>query len=212
MKKITDKDLKELVLNELAKIKSAGYPNDLKMGKMDKSKQSDGMDEEESTTTGKSEVPYIENAPKGMNTQDKEHGHDEKIKTAVAVEATSKTKKGGNIEGQHEASFTSKKENPKLDDRNDTFAADKVGIKPEMNTQDDNIDDKGQKVFVKPGTDLKKGNSIGQKKAISSQKAENEKEKVERIAKGIQLPESFRNKKELLDFVKNEAIKITSII
>ena len=40
----------------------------------------------------------------------------------------------------------------------------------------------------------------------------NEKEKVEAIAKGIQLPETFKNKKELMNFINEEANKLSKLI
>ena len=54
------------------------------------------------------------------------------------------------------------------------------------------------------------GASTGQHAAKFSEKAQNEKETAERIATGIQLPESFKNKSELINFINEEAKKLSN--
>ena len=214
-------EFKQYVLAEAAKIISAGNPTDLKMNSMDKLANSDGAalvkTKEKGGFEKKTEAPV--NTPEEftkveeptevkMNKNDKDQGHDEKIATAVEVEAAKTTKKGGNIEGQHDGTFTSKKDNPKVTEDNDpTQAGGKPGITPEMNSTDKLIDD-GTKTMVTAGAELNKGFNTGQKKAVAHEKAENEKETLKMKVDAVQLPESFKTKKDLLEFIEKESRRL----
>ena len=145
-----------------------------------------------------------------MNQNDKEGGSDEKIAAAVEVEAAGSTKKGDSVEGMHNANFESKDKGPSTDSSK-PFEEKKEKV--EMNEMDKEGDQKeGAKTFVQPGTEMSKGASTGQHKANFSEEAKNEKDKVEAIAKGIQLPEKFENKKALLKFINEEAAKIAKLL
>jgi len=207
MKKISEKDLKEIILSETQNIISKGYTNDLKMNQMDASKNNDGTSEKKEVKTGNGSEPYLEKAKEGVNLMNDEKGNGEKISTAVSVEADKKINKGGSIEGQHKADFESKKENPKVSVENDPFAKNKIGITPEMNKEDKEID-LGTVTFAETGKELDKGSSVGQKKLVPSETAKNVDDKIKSIAKAIQLPESFKSEKELVGFIKTEAIKL----
>ena len=72
----------------------------------------------------------------------------------------------------------------------------------------DKAGEEGAKTYVEAGAESKEG----QPKANFSETAKNEKEKTEAIAKAIQLPESFKNKKDLMNFINEEAKKISKLL
>lgn len=222
-KQITTKELQQYIISEAMKMLNAGDALEVEMNQNDKEAGSDGKPgtalvatKEKGGFETKSEAPAkAENIEKTeeptdvkMNQNDKEGGSDEKIAAAVGVEAAGSTKKGGSVEGMHNADFESKDKNPSTD-ASKPFEEKKEKV--EMNEMDKLIDD-GTKTYVEPGTELSKGASTGQHKAKYSEEAKNEKEKVDVIAKGIQLPEGFKNKNELLQFIKEEASKIAKLI
>jgi len=112
----------------------------------------------------------------------------------VSVDAKSATHSKDDIKGMHKSDFDSKTSN-----END--------IDVDMDQNDKNIDDNVPKTYVTAG----KSPKDGQKTPKVFDKAQNEKD-VEPIAKGIQLPEGFENKKytqkELFSFVISEAKKL----
>ncbi len=211
-KSVKLEDLRTMIIQEAEKIISLGQPTDVEMNKMDRVDNSDGKAYVKSDAKG-----FVKKAPKSiekteeptdvkMNEMDKEQGHDEKISAATEVKAATSTKSGDSIEGMHNSTFESKKDNPSTE--SSTPFEDR---KKEVNMNEMDKDDKegvDAKTFVKPGSELKKGDSTGQAKAEFSKEAKNDKETKERIAKAIQLPESFKNKSELLNFINEEAKKI----
>lgn len=230
-KKVNLEELKEIIrqdaleiINE-QKITSKGDPTELDMNTLDREDNSEGKAKVKVSKTGKmetksgvaktEEVYNEDGSVKDMNQQDDDQGHDEEIATAVEVKAAAKTKKGGHIEGQREGDFTSKKENPKVSVDNDPMSEDKVGIEPEMN-KEDKEQDEGTKTFVEPGAEMSKGHSTGQKKAVPSESAKNEKdayeEKLRASIETVQLPEGFKNKGEMLSFIKSKARKLLSTV
>jgi hypothetical protein len=143
-----------------------------------------------------------------MNEMDGDQGHDEQIAAAVKVDATSSTKKGPSVEGMKNSDFESKDKNPSTAS---STPFEERKEKVEMNSQD-KADEGGAKTYVEPGAELHKGASTGQHAAKFSEKAQNEKETAERIAQGIQLPESFKNKAELINFINEEAKKLSETL
>jgi len=214
-KKINLEELEKLIKEEAQKIMSQGEPLETEMNKMVpeektapakvKAKETGGFE----TKAADDENPLEEK----MNKQDDDQGHDEEIATAVAVEASKKTKKGDSIEGMHDGDFTSKKDNPKVTVENDPTSAEKVGDDPQAEAKKlDKEVDEGTKTFVEPGAEIKKGFSTGQKKSVASEDAKNEEETAKMEVQTVQLPEGFKNKKEMESFILKEAIRISKLI
>lgn len=230
MKKITisPEDLKRLIKEEASKILKeeadkiidAGDTMDVEMNQLDRvdnsdgsafTKNTDGKFEKKKANMTNEELP----TDVKMNKNDKDQGHDEEIAAAVKVSAANSTKKGTkdnpSIEGMKNGNFESKTKNPStssstpFEDRKE---------KVDMNSQDKNIDDQGAKTYVEAGGDVTGGekHTTGQKKAVVKEKAPESDETKERIAKGIELPEGFKNKKELLNFINEEAKKISKLL
>lgn len=222
-KKITKDELKKYIISEAMKMLNVGDVMDVEMNAMDKEVGSDGKEasalvktKEKGGFEKKSEAPdaaeNIENEEESMevdmNQNDKEGGSDEKVAAAVSVEAASSTKKGESVEGMHNANFESKEKNPSTD-VSKPFEEKKEKV--EMNSMDKEGED-GAKTYVEAGSEMSNGHSKGQPKANYSEEAKNEKEKAESIAKAIQLPEGFKNKKDLMNFIKEEAEKLAKLI
>lgn len=230
MKKITvsPKDLKKLIKEEAyrilreesGKIISAGNTLDVNMNSLDRVDNSDGSAftkntngrfEKKKANMSNADIPTDVN----MNQKDKDQGHDEKIAAAVKVDASSSSKKGTadnpHIEGMRNSKFDSKKGNQStkastpFEDRKDEV---------NMNSLDKTNDKGGAKTYVEAGADIKgrEKHTTGQKKAEASERAPESKETYERIAKGIELPEGFKNKKELIDFINENAKKVSKLI
>jgi hypothetical protein len=222
-KQITKSELQKYIISEAMKMLNAGDAMDVEMNQNDKEVGSDGnpgtalvKTKEKGGFEKKSDAPAaaenIEDTEEAtevtMNQNAKEGGSDEKISAAVKVDAASSTKKGDSIEGMHNADFESKTKGPSTE-ASTPFEEKKENV--EMNSMDEAKDD-GAKTFVQPGADMSKGASTGQAKASWSETAKNEKEKAEAIAKAIQLPESFKGKTDLLNFINEEAKKISKLL
>lgn len=218
--KLNLSELKKMIIAEAEKIMSLGDPLSVDMNKMTNPGNSTGdalvMAKEKGGFVKKSAEPKaaenIEDTEEpleiDMNEMDGDQGHDEQIAAAVKVDAASSTKKGASVEGMKNANFDSKDKNPSTAS-SAPFEEREENVK--MNSQD-KADNGGAKTYVEPGAELHRGASTGQHKANFSEKAQNEKETAERIAQGIQLPESFKNKSELLSFINEEAKKISSLL
>lgn len=222
-KKITVKELQKYIISEAIKMLNAGDAMEVDMNTMDKEVGSDGKPgtalvktKEKGGFETKSSAPAkAENIEKTeeptevkMNQNAKEGGSDEKIAAAVAVEAAGSTKSGPSTEGMKNAKFDSKDKNPSTE-VSAPFDEKEGDVK--MDKMDKLVDD-GTKTFVEPGADMSKGLSTGQPKANWSEKAKNEKEKAESIAKAIQLPEGWKSKKDLLNFIKEESKKVSKTL
>jgi len=148
-----------------------------------------------------------------MNQKDKDQGHDEEIAAATKVSAASSEKNGPSTKGQKNGDFESKKTNPKAE-TGAPFKEQKKDI--DMLEMDKTNDGEGAKTVVTPGGDItsKEVHTTGQKGAKTHSSADevNEKETEDRIAIGIQLPESFKNKSALENFIKEEAIKVAKLL
>lgn len=219
--KINLKTLEKLVIAESERLMSLGDPIDSDMNQMDdelgnskgdslvKSKEKGGFEKKSAAPKAAKNIEDTEEPLEvDMNEMDDDQGHDEKIAAAVKVDATGSKKSGPSTEGQHNAKFDSKKENPSTAS-SEPFEERKTKV--EMNSEDKEGKD-GAKTYVEVGSEMSNGMSKGQHKANYSEKAKNEKETAERIAQGIQLPETFKNKKELLSFINEEAKKLSKLI
>ncbi len=229
MKKITisPEDLKRLIKEEASKILKegadkiidAGDTMDVEMNQLDRvdnsdgsafTKNTDGKFEKKKANMTNEELP----TDVKMNKNDKDQGHDEKIAAAVKVSATNSTKKGTkdnpSIEGMKNGKFDSKKGNQAV--KASTPFEDRKE-KVDMNSEDRVVGD-GAKTYVEAGGDItgKEKHTTGQKKAVAKEKAPESKETQERIAKGIELPEAFKSKKELMNFINENAKKISKLL
>lgn len=219
LKRLIKEEASKILKEEADKIIDAGDTMDVDMNAMDRVDNSDGSAYTKNTD-GKFEKKKA-NMENGdlptdvkMNQQDKDQGHDEKIAAAVKVDAANSTKKGTadnpHIEGMKNGNFESKKGNQgtsastPFEDRKD---------KVEMNSQDREMDE-GAKTYVEAGGDItgREKHTTGQKKAEAKEKAPESKDSYERIAKGIELPEGFKNKKELLNFINENAKKVSKLL
>lgn len=218
--KLNLSELKKMVISEAEKIMNLGDPLEVDMNKMTnpgnstgdalvKAKENGGFEKKGAAPDTADNIEDTEEPLEvDMNEMDDEQGHDEQIAAAVKVDAANSKKKGASVEGMHNADFDSKDKNPSTAS---SAPFEKREEKVEMNSQDKATDD-GAKTYVEAGTELSKGASTGQHKANFSEKAHNEKETAERIAQGIQLPESFKNKADLLNFINEEAKKLSDIL
>lgn len=219
LKKLIKEEASKIIKEEADKIIDAGDTMDVDMNSMDRvdnsdgsafTKNTDGKFEKKKANMENSELP----TEVKMNKQDDDQGHDEEIAAAVKVDAASSTMKGTadnpHIEGMHNSDFESKKGNQStkastpFEDRNDNV---------EMNSEDREMDE-GAKTYVEAGGDVKGGekHTTGQKKAVVKEKAPEKDDPYGRIAKGIELPENFKNKKELLNFINEEAQKVSKLL
>lgn len=222
MKKLSIKpsELKNLIKEEAMKIISAGNPMEIDMNSMDRVENSEGsayIKNKDGKFEKKRPVDMTnEKLPTDvkMNKNDDDQGHDEEIAAAVKVDAANSTKKGSkdnpHIEGMKNSNFDSKKNNPST---SSSTPFEERKEKVEMNSQDKEMDE-GAKTYVEAGSEItgREKHTTGQKKAVTNEKAPGSQETAERIAKGIELPESFKNKKELLNFINEQAKKISNLI
>lgn len=220
LKKLIKEEASKILKEEANKIVDAGDTMDVKMNAMDRADNSDGSAYTKNVD-GKFEkkkaadMTNEENPTEvKMNKQDKDQGHDEEIAAAAKVEASKSTKKGSkdnpHIEGMHNSDFESKKGNQ--DTKASTPFEDRKD-KVEMNSQDSEGEG-GAKTYVEAGGDItgKEKHTTGQKKAVAKEEAPEKDDPYGRIAKGIELPESFKNKKELLGFINEQAKKASKLL
>ena len=218
--KLNLSELKKMIISEAEKIMSLGDPLSIDMNKMTSPGNSTGdalvMAREKGGFVKKSAAPdaakNIEDTEEplevDMSEMDGYQGHDEQIAAAVKVDAASSTRKGPSVEGMKNSNFESKDKNPSTAS---STPFEERKEKVDMNSQD-KADAGGAKTYVEAGAELHNGASTGQHKASFSEKAQNEKETAERIAQGIQLPENFKNKAELLNFINEEAKKLSDTL
>jgi hypothetical protein len=218
------------IINE-EKIQSLGTPTELEMNKMDGSKNSSGA---QMNTSGKVKTESPKNTPKefvatkdpvDVQMDERGEGWDEEIATAAKIEGIKSQKPGTetnpHIKGQPKANVTSKKDQPNLTVENDPT---KEGGKPgdKGNQTEMNKEDKEDKQ-VTPKTQVlgkgeisKDGFSKGQtdKEVNVEPKQETDEKRNKQLdaIKTIQLPESFKNKSELMKFIREEANRISKII
>jgi hypothetical protein len=242
IKKITAEDFRQMVLaeaknikkqlseeKEQTSIKSLGDPIGQKLNKNDGLGDSNKALVFKGTKNSESKSGKASStapADVKMNANAKTQGSDTKAATAVSVKAGSEKGGKGVTAGQHNATFESKKENPKKE----VSAPFVEKNKEEMNTMDKNIDDAGTKTFVEAGAEKGgKGVTAGQAKAVVKEKAPVVKDEAP-IIKGIETDQGNSNhdgkpkdapkealkvdlkesytRKELIETVKREANKI----
>jgi hypothetical protein len=217
------------------KTQSLGNPNDLKLNKMDGSKNSTGAKVEiKSNGTFKTKTSAPTKLPKQFDTiedaidvkmEERDGGHDEDIATAAKIEGSKSTKGTSEtnpyIEGQAKPKVDSKNAQPNVSVEADPTKEGGVPGK-KNNDVEMNKEDKEDKT-VKPMTQVlgkgemsKDGYSKGQTDKEVNKEAQNEKDAYEQklrdSIKTIQLPESFKNKKEMLEFIKKEAVRLVNTI
>lgn len=216
---------------EEEKIQNLGTSIDLKMNKMDGAKNSTGA---QVNTDGKMKTTAPTQTPKEFKTsvdpvdvdmKERGEGWDEEIATAAKIEGTGSEKSGTetnpHIKGQSKADVTSKKTQPSVSVEADPTKEGGIPASKD-NSVDMNKEDKEDK-STKPMTQVlgkgeigKDGFSKGQTDKEVNTAAKQEKDeytqKLRDSIKTIQLPESFKNKKQLLEFVRKEAIRISKII
>ena len=228
------REISNKVLNE-GKIESLGHPNDLEMNKKDGSKNSTGASVEikgDGTFKKKTSAPVnipkqskaLEN-PTEVKMSERDGGHDEEIATATKIEGTNTEKPENKIndsaKGQVKPKIESKKDQPNVSVEADPTKEGGVPGKKNndvaMNTTDKEY--KGEKPMTQvlgKGNISKEGNSKGQTDKEINKEAKNEKDELEQklrdSIKTIQLPEGFKNKTAMLEFIKKEAIKLAKII
>lgn len=224
---ISSKDLKKLIKEEAVKILKEGNDKitnvgdtlDIKMNQLDRidnsdgsafTKNTDGKFEKKKANMTNEELP----TDVKMNKKDSNQGHDEKIAAAVKVDAANSTKSGTadnpHIEGMKNSSFESKKGNQSV-----SASAPFEDRKGEVNmNSEDRVVGDGAKTYVEAGGDItgKEKHTTGQKKAVANEKAPESKETQERIAKGIELPEGFKSKRDLMDFINENAKRIYKLL
>ena len=204
IKKMNLQELKALIKQRVAIIveseaKSLGDPMKVKMNSMTDEGGKLG-------TTAPTEDPMNGDTNTEAKNGTKDTGAQVKVK-AGAVKGSK-----GPTAGQHTAN---------MEEKSGSEASVKAGgpftEKPKegMNKMD-GADEGGAKTFVKAGETGVGGQqeTIGQKKASFSEDAPDAKQKEKRIADALQMKEgtTFKNKAELLNYIKEEAKKIADLL
>jgi len=223
------------ILKEEEKIQSLGNPTDLKMNKNDGSKNSTGAKVEikkggsfKEKTAAPTNIPKEFKSTKDpieVKMEERSEGHDGDIATAAKIEGTksekSETETNPFIKGQAKPKVDSKTSQPNVTKEADPTKEGGVPGKKEndvpMNKEDK--EDKSEKPMTQvlgKGEVGKDGFSKGQTNKEVNKEAKNEKDEYEQklrdSIKTIQLPENFKNKKAMLEFIKKEALRISKII
>lgn len=178
-------------IKTLMESESAGNPTDLEMNKMVKDEKSSGSADAADATNVK------------MNKMDKESGSTGHV---VMVAAGSQGE-GGQAKAKKTIKSTTnnKSEEPFVD-----HATEK------MNSMDKTDENAEAKTRVEASGDMgsNQDTNTGMKDAKFSEEAESSEEKEKRIAQGIQIQEGikFSSKKELFDFINEQAKKIADIL
>lgn len=213
------------------KIQNLGIPIDLKMNQKDGSKNSTGAQIDTKgkiKTTSPSNLPREFKATKDsidIDMEERDGGHDEEISTATKIEGA-KSQKGETdtnpyIKGQAKPNIESKKNQPNISVDADPTKEGGVPGKKEndvsMNKEDkEDKTDKPMTQVLGKGEISKNGFSKGQIDKNVNIKAQNEidtyEQKLRDSIKTIQLPEGFKNKKEMYSFIMKEAVKMSKII
>lgn len=204
-RKITNvEDLKSLIKERLNKLmeseaKSVGDPMDVKMNSM--------ADE-----GGKLKDKVGTNDPMSVKMNSEAKNGTENTGAQVAVKAGAAKGEKGPTAGQVDA---------KMEEKSSAEASVKAGVpfveKPKegMNKMDDEGTDE-TKTYVEAGSGSvgSQPTTVGQKAPDFKEAAPESEEKEKRIADAIQMKEGmkFKNKAELLTFIKEEARRIATII
>ncbi len=186
MKKVSIEQLKQIIKEEAQKI--VGDALDVKMNKQANVK---GSDKEGA------HVSIKKNGSFETKTSGPEKGKDPIDVKMNQSKDKGSDKEGANVSIKKNGSFETKKSGP---------AKGKDPIDTKMNDMDGKTGSDDAKAFVTAGS------GKAQKAAKFSEEAKNEKEKEKRIASAIQMPESFKSKKDLGNFILSEAKRISSLI
>lgn len=186
-------------IEKLLESESLGYPQDVRMN------ANDGVG-----TSGKNGKTSTEDATNvKMNSNDKNLGNVDSA--AVEVKASGTMGKSDVHAGQPKPSLKTKETSPSK--KASQPFTEKANV--DMEAMDKEGDDTTA-VSVSAGGDShsKQETNVGMKKSEFKEKAENEKEKEKRIADAIEMKEGmqFRNKKALMDFINEQALKISELL
>lgn len=219
LKELIKEEATKILKEEADKIIDAGDTMTVDMNQLDRvdnsdgsafTKNTDGKFEKKKANMENAELP----TDVKMNKKDDDQGHDEKIAAAVKVDAAGSTKKGTSdnphIEGMKNSNFESKKGNQST--KASTPYEDREG-EVKMNAEDREMDE-GTKTYVEAGADVKGGekHTTGQKKAEVKEKAPEKEDAYGRIAKGIELPESFKGVEGVWNFINEEAKRVSKLL
>ena len=221
------------ILNE-QKIENAGNPIDLKMNKKaEESIKKTGAKvsvNKKGTFKEKTAAPVdipkefdSTEQPTDVKMTERNDGSDEQWATAAEVKGTNSKKPGtkNHASGLANPDVTSKKDMPNVSV--DADPTKKGGISGDKENQTDMQKEDKEDKQTTPKTQVlgkgeksKEGFSKGQTDQDVRAKAEQEKddykEKLDKQISTIQLPETFKNKKELIGFIQEEAKKALKLI
>ena len=225
------KEQADKILKEEKKIESLGNPLDLEMNKNDGAKDSTGA---QVNTDGKTKTAAPIDVPKDFKStkdatevkmEERSEGSDGDIATAAKIEGTNSEKSGTEtnpfIKGQAKPKVDSKTAQPNVSKEADPTKEGGIPGKKDNNAEMNKEDkeDKTEKPLTQvlgKGEISKDGFSKGQTDKEINKEAKNEndeyEQKLRNSIKTIQLPESFKNTKEMLEFINKEAIKLTKLI
>jgi len=218
------------ILKESVNIESAGDPVDVKMNK-NVGNDSDKMEAKVSVSE-KGKFSTKDTAPKSgedsklstdVKMKERSEGSDKDWATATAVEGEKSKKTGVNdfADGLAKPKVTSKKDIPNISNEADPTkeggipgGKDNDAKMNEEDKEDKQITPKTQ--VLGKGTKSKEGFSKGQTdqevNVEAKQEEDAKKKELDAKIETIQLPETYKNKKELLDFILKEAKKISKEI
>jgi len=221
------------IINEEA-IKNLGDPSKLEMNKNIKSYDSSLGHKTSVNSKGKfaveTDAPI--NTPKentsteqptDVKMSERDGGTDGKWATAASVKGTEQKKKVSNelADGLANPNVTSKSGNPNVPEEADPTK--KGGVEGDKNnTTSMNKEDKEDKQttpktqVIGKGEKSKEGFSNGQTdqeiNITPNQETDKKKAELDAKIKTIQLPETFKNKKELIQFIQENAIKLSQVL
>lgn len=222
------------LMNEEKTITNLGDPIELEMNKNAETKTHDDGAKvsinDKGTFKKKTDAPVdvpeefeATKEPTEVKMEERDGGSDEEWATAAAVQGTGSKKPGtkNHADGLAKPDVTSKTTNPKVSD--DADPTKKGGVPGDKkNATEMNKEDKEDKQttpktqVIGKGEMSKEGFSKGQTDKEINVNAKQEKdaikEKLDAQIKTIQLPESFKNKKELLEFIAREAKKLVKTL
>lgn len=228
VEKVAEKYLKE------EKTENLGDPTKLKMNQ--KPETETGTNGSKVSVSEKGKFKIKNESPKNLpkdteiikdpieiDMKERGEGSDGDWSTVASVKGTNSKKQGvkNHADGLSKPDVTSKKGNPKVSEDADPtkiggVEGDKNNV-TKMNKED--ADDKQtvpKTQVIGKGEKSKEGYSKGQTdqevNVEPKQEKDEYKEKLDSQIKTIQLPESFKNKKELLTFIKKEAKRISKTL
>lgn len=177
---------------------SVGDPMDQEMNRMDSETNKSGQGKSHGKaekTKGKTSAGNV--TDQKMNSRDNDLGSDGDSAVAVGVDAQNSTYSDGYKKGMHQANMYSKKGMNDVDNEMGGEDTGEPHYDVEMNSQDQELGSDEAKAYVEPSGEMKNGYNVGQKKPKFSEKPKNEEDPYGRIAKGMEISESFEGKEAL---------------